>query len=61
MLNRSYLANPHKTEENRLPARTLLIPAQKKGVTHRNFRESDRVKLLNGTWKFSSLDMKASS
>ena len=40
MLNRSYLADPHKTEENRLPARTLLIPAQKKGVTHRNFRES---------------------
>ena len=55
MLNRSYLANPHMTGENRLPARTLLIPAQKKGVTHKNFRESDLVTLLNGTWKFSYL------
>ena len=53
MPNRAYLANPHMTGENRLPARTLLIPAQKKGVTHKNFAESDRVTLLNGTWKFS--------
>lgn len=53
MLNRSYIANPHMTGENRLPARSLLIPAQKRGVTHKNFTESDRVELLNGTWRFS--------
>ena len=53
MLNRSYIANPHRTGENRLPARSLLIPAQKPGVTHRNFAESDRIELLNGTWRFS--------
>lgn len=53
MLNQKYLANPHLTGENRLPARSLLIPAQKKGITHKNFTESDRVMLLNGIWKFS--------
>ena len=53
MLNRAYIANPHMTGENRLPARSLLIPAGKPGVTHKNFTESDRVTLLNGTWKFS--------
>ena len=29
MPNRAYLANPHMTGENRLPARSLLIPAGK--------------------------------
>ena len=53
MLNQKYLANPHLTGENRLPARSLLIPAQKKGITHKNFTESDRFMLLNGIWKFS--------
>jgi len=53
MLNRTYIANPHRTGENRLPTRSLLIPAQKPGVTHKNFTESDRVELLSGTWRFS--------
>ena len=53
MFSTSYLADPHVLGENRLPARTLLIPAQKKGVTHRNLTESDRVLLLNGVWRFS--------
>ncbi len=48
----SYLANQHLSGENRLPTRTLLLPAQKAGITHKNFTESDRVQLLNGTWKF---------
>ena len=53
MFSTSYLADPHVLGEHRLPARTLLIPAQKKGVTHRNLTESDRVLLLNGVWRFS--------
>ncbi len=56
MLNEMYIANPRMTGENRLSARTLLIPAQKRGVTYKNFFESDRVQLLNGTWKFSYRD-----
>ena len=55
MLNANYLANPRMTGENRLPARTLLIPAEKRGITHKNFTESDRITLLNGVWKFSYL------
>ena len=50
---RDYLANQHRLGENRLPARTLLIPAQERGITHKNFTASDRVKLLSGEWKFS--------
>ena len=56
MLKRAYLADPHMTGENRLPARSLLIPAQKPGVTHKNFTESDRIQLLNGVWKFRRLE-----
>ena len=52
---KAYVANPHMLGENRLPARTLLIPAQKRGITHKNFTESDRVQLLSGDWKFSYL------
>lgn len=52
---KTYIANQHMLGENRLPARTLLLPAQKRGVTHRNFTESDRVQLLSGDWKFSYL------
>lgn len=52
---KEYIANQHMTGENRLPARTLLIPAGKRGVTHKNFSESDRVQLLSGDWKFSYL------
>ena len=50
---KEYIFNPHRLEENRLPARTMVIPAQKRGVTHRNFTESDRIRLLDGDWKFS--------
>ncbi len=52
---KEYIYNQKRTGENRLPARTLLIPAQKRGITHRNFTESDRVQLLDGEWKFSYL------
>ena len=50
-----YLADPHRLGERRLPARVLLLPAQKRGVTHRNFTESDRVQLLSGDWRFRYL------
>ena len=53
MFQSSYLHDPHTLGENRLPARELLLPAQKRGVTHKNFTESDRVRLLSGEWKFS--------
>ena len=46
---------PEKVGENRLPARTLLIPAGMRGVTHRNYLQSDRVQLLSGDWRFSYL------
>ena len=55
MLNRRYIANPHLLGENRLPTRTLLVPAQKRNVTHKNFTVSDRIQLLSGMWKFSYL------
>ena len=55
MLNRRYIANPHLFGENRLPTRTLLVPAQKRNVTHKNFTVSDRIQLLSGMWKFSYL------
>ena len=48
-----YLFSPDRVGENRLPARTLLLPAQKRGVTHKNFTASDRIRLLSGDWKFS--------
>ncbi len=52
-MNRNYIANNHLFGENRLPARTLLLPAHRRGVTYRNFTESDRIQLLNGMWRFS--------
>ena len=52
---RDYIANQQMLSENRLPARMLLLPAQKRGVTHRNFAESDRVQLLSGAWRFCYL------
>ncbi|MCR5690243.1 MAG: hypothetical protein K6G71_08345 [Clostridiales bacterium] len=51
-----YIENQRMIQENRLPARTLLIPAQKRGVTHKNYSESDRVRLLSGDWKFCYLE-----
>ncbi|MCQ2432936.1 MAG: DUF4981 domain-containing protein [Clostridia bacterium] len=52
MLNRAYLENPHKTHENRLPQRSMLIPAQRAGITHETILDSDRVRTLDGEWKF---------
>ena len=52
---REYLFCPGMTGEHRMPARTLLVPAQKRGVTHANVTESDRVQLLSGKWKFRYL------
>ena len=51
----TYLFNPRRSGENRLPARTLLLPAGKRGVTHKNVTDSDRITLLDGDWKFSYL------
>ena len=53
MFQPSYLHDPHMLGENRLPARELLLPAQKRGVTHKNFTDSDRIQLLSGDWRFS--------
>ncbi len=50
---RQYLSNQHLTGENRLPARTQLLPAQKRGVTYKNPEASDRVQILSGNWKFN--------
>ncbi len=52
---RNYIENQRLLGEHRLPARTLLLPAQKRGVTNKNFTDSDRVQLLNGNWKFCYL------
>ena len=49
---KDYIANQRMTGEGRLPARTLLVPAQKRGITHKNFTASDRIQLLDGDWKF---------
>ena len=46
------IENQNILHENRLPARMLLLPAQKRGVTHKNAAESDRVQLLGGDWRF---------
>ena len=35
---RHYIENPALLHENRLPPRSLLIPAQKSGITHRNYQ-----------------------
>jgi len=50
-----YIENPTLLHENRLPPRSLLIPAQQKGITHRNYLESDRILSLNGDWAFRYL------
>ena len=52
---REYIANQHMTGENRLPARTMLVPAQRRDITHRNVRQSDRLQFLDGAWKFRYL------
>ena len=55
MLNSNYIENPQMLGENRLPQRSPLIPAAVRGITHRNFTDSDRVQLLNGLWSFRYL------
>jgi len=52
---KQYIENPGCLGEHRLPARSLLIPAQKSGVTHRNYTDSDRITSLNGDWAFRYL------
>ncbi len=52
---RNYIENQRLLGEHRLPARSLLLPAQKRGVTNKNFTDSDRVQLLSGDWKFCYL------
>ncbi|MBR5311695.1 MAG: hypothetical protein IKU40_02305 [Clostridia bacterium] len=52
---RHYIENPALLHENRLPPRSLLIPAQKSGITHRNCTDSDRITSLNGDWAFCYL------
>jgi len=52
---RNYLENHHMLSENRLPARTLLLPAHRRGVTHQNPLASDRIVSLNGQWRFCYL------
>ena len=49
---RNYIENNHMLSENRLPSRSMLIPASVRGITPRNFEKSDRVTLLSGDWKF---------
>lgn len=53
---KDYIENQKMLCENRLPARSLQVPAQKRGVTHANFTESDRVQLLSGEWEFKYLE-----
>ena len=51
-----YYENLSVLHENTMPARAYYIPASKRMdnlVEHRE--ESDRMQLLNGTWKFSIL------
>ena len=52
---RNYIENQRLLGEHRLPARSLLLPAQRRGVTNKNFTDSDRVQLLSGDWKFCYL------
>ena len=52
---KEYIFNQEMLGENRLPARMLLLPAQKRDITYKNYTESDRIKLLSGDWKFRYL------
>ncbi len=49
---RDYIENQHMLGERRLPARALLLPAQRRDITNKNFTDSDRIRLLSGDWKF---------
>ena len=49
---RAEFENPRFQQENRLPARSVMLPAQVTGVDYRTKENSDRVQSLCGTWKF---------
>ncbi len=49
---RTEFENPKALQENRLPARTIVLPAQHEGIYYINKTDSDRIQLLNGIWKF---------
>ncbi len=49
---RAEFENPRFQHENRLPARSVMLPAQVTGVDYRTKENSDRVQSLCGTWKF---------
>ncbi len=49
---RPEFTDPGALYEKRLPARTIVLPGQKEGIYYRNKTESDRIRLLNGTWRF---------
>lgn len=53
---RSEFENPAALSEHRLPARAILLPAQKSGVDYRTKETSDRIQVLNGTWKFQYIE-----
>ncbi|MBE6658579.1 MAG: hypothetical protein E7604_09065 [Ruminococcaceae bacterium] len=44
--------NPMIQHENRLPARSVMLPAQKSGIDYRTKEDSERVQSLCGAWKF---------
>ena len=52
MFSAEYLHDQNALCENRLPARSQLLPSSHRGVTWKNFTDSDRIRLLSGTWKF---------
>ena len=44
--------NPKLQHENRLPARSVMLPAQKSGIDYRTKEDSERLQPLCGEWKF---------
>lgn len=52
---KQYTEDQHNLCENRLDARSLLLPSDKPGVTHKNYTDSDRIFPLNGDWRFAYL------
>lgn len=49
---RAEFENPRYQHENRLPARAIMLPAQREGIDYRTKEDSCRVQSLCGTWKF---------
>ena len=49
---RKEFENPKLQHENRLPARSVMLPAQKSGIDYRTKEESERLQSLCGEWKF---------